>query len=155
MKRGSNKTPVLISIEIMKLLLFKVGVMVASGCREVCLFEDFENNLTYKSVEVYNLRTGKWTQRAGKLNVCVYIYICMCVCVFVTVSNNFDVKPFLLKSLDVSWSQSHKTFRHKFTHSGAQTRDDVQKVHSRFARPRFCLIVAVGTTGARRPHCYK
>ncbi len=40
--------------------------MVASGCREVCLYEDVEGTI-YETVEVYNFRTGEWEPRAGKV----------------------------------------------------------------------------------------
>ncbi len=38
--------------------------MVVSGCNDVCDFADSETKF-YTSVEVYSLKTGKWTQRAG------------------------------------------------------------------------------------------
>jgi hypothetical protein len=42
--------------------------MVTSGCRDVCLFEYDEPTVIYKSVEIYNLGTGKWQRNTtGKV----------------------------------------------------------------------------------------
>jgi hypothetical protein len=42
--------------------------MVASGCDDVCYFAD-EKTVFYSSVEVYDLKKGIWSKKAGTLEM--------------------------------------------------------------------------------------
>ncbi len=65
---STHITVIYIYIFINLLLVFQVGVMVTSGCRDVCLFEYDEPTVIYKSVEIYNLGTGQWQRNTtGKV----------------------------------------------------------------------------------------
>ena len=40
-----------------------MGILVTSGCNSSCAVS--QNAFVHRTTEVYNLQTGKWTQRAG------------------------------------------------------------------------------------------